>query len=547
MIRQHVLQEQLFYGADELYRPAARNFYARLNEAVGDWAKLAAPFEPAFCADRGRPTDPGVYLKILLVGYVENITYDTDLAERVEDSTAIRRFVGYNLAEQTPDHSSISRKRAEIGCVCDIDEVLTRVVSVCTEAGLVEGDLTATDSALVAANASLSSLRSVRTHKSVREHLKAVREANAAPDPEHAEPAPAQANGAPARDEPQGPTESEACRLTPADESPPPTKKERAAKLEVSNAEFRSTTDPDARIAKKPGTPRGMYYKATHVTDSAHGIIVAAGCARADVADTEAALPILAQAKANLAAGGKELGKNVADAGYDDADFHAEVEDLGATPITNHTADTTTKPDGYKKADFDWVAEANCYICPAGALVRYVGEQEDRLRYVSDARECARCCGRALCIGGKGRVRSIYRHRHEQARERNIARCHSDEGREALRARKTIVEAPFGHAKTYGGLGRINCRGLPKAHVKVVLAAVAWNLIKLVGARDKAQQAEPAWARQAQQAQAALCALIGLLLTFWGLIWARLTGFGRALGAVIAHHPLCRPLRVPLG
>lgn len=540
MKRKREPHEQLFYGVDEIARPAYTNFYVRLQEAVGDWQALAEPLEPAFSDHCGRPTDPVVYLKAYLVGYLENITYDTDLAERIADSFAIRRFLGYNLAERTPDHSSLSRNRARIGAHCDIEEVLSRVVGLCAEAGLVQGELVAVDSSLVAANASLSSLRSVRTGKSVREHLAQVRQANAQAAQEesasidelstqaHTSAAPCQSS-----ETTQPPAPACGAQQEHLPEPVAPTKKQ--AKLEVSNAEFRSSTDPDARIATKPGTPTGMYYKATHVTDSAHGIILGAGCAPADVADTAVGLPVLEQAQENLAQAGKQLGTLVADSAYDDADFHADVERMGATPITNYTPDTTSKPDAYKKAAFVYVQEADCYICPQGALMRCGGVQEDRIRYVSERARCEGCAGRAHCLG-KGQVRYIYRHCHEDARERNIARCHSDAGRGALRARRTIAEPPFGHMKTYGGLGRINCRSDDKATVKIVLAAVAWDLIKLVGARAQAQRAEQAQ-RAAQQAQAlsyALCCLLWLLL---GCICVRLAALGRARAAMLAPCP----------
>ena len=157
VIRKQELKQPLFYGAHEISPPAAGNFWLRLEAAVKDWEALAEPFAAAFSAEVGRPTDPVVYLKIFLVGYLENITYDTDLAERISDSLAIRHFLGYALTEAPPDHSSISRNRALIGQRCDVGRVLERVVGLCIEQGLVEGKEVAVDSTLIPANASLSS------------------------------------------------------------------------------------------------------------------------------------------------------------------------------------------------------------------------------------------------------------------------------------------------------------------------------------------------------------------------------------------------------
>jgi transposase len=449
LVRQQATEEPLYYASQDIAKPASGNFYMRLNEAVGDWQKLAKPFEVAFAKKMGRPTDPAVYLKIYLVGYLENITYDTDLAERIGDSIAIRRFLGYTLSESPPDHSSISRNRALISRHCRIEDVLARVVELCQKEGLVDGDLAAVDSSLIPANASLSSLKSVKTGKRVAEHLREVAEKNKV-----------------------------------AEELEEPMKPKKPT---IPNNEFRSATDPDARIAKKPGQPRDMCYKATHVTDGKNGVIIAAGATHADEGEVRAAGGLLLQAKENLARCGISLEKVTADAGYDSTGFYTYVEGLGAVPITNWRADTTKKPEGFKKESFVYYEEADCYICPRGCILSY----ESFCRpiglhlYRSRASDCANCPHREVCIDGKGNVRRVSRHPNEASRERNIERYHTDEGRSILRKRKWIVEPPFGHMKTYGGLRLISCRGIGKAHVKVVMAAVAYDLIKLVAAKAR--------------------------------------------------------------
>jgi len=474
LIRQQSADEQLFYTHQEIARPASGNFYMRLDGAVGDWRKLADPFRRAFSPGMGRPTDPVVYLKIFLVGYLENITYDTDLAERISDSIAIRRFLGYSLSESTPDHSSISRNRTLIAEHCRIEDVLTQVVALCEKRGLVDGELSAVDASLIPANASLSSLRSVKTGKGVREHLREVEEKNKAAESEE------------------------------------PAKQKRPT---VSNEEFRSATDPDARIGKKPGHPRDMCYKATHVTDSKSGVILSAGVSHADKGEVEAAKPMVEEAKENLAQCGISLVKLAADAGYGSADFHAFVEGLDAVPITNWRADSTKKPEGFKKESFVYYKEADCYICPEGCLLRYDSfcKSTGLLLYRSEASECACCANREKCIEGKGNVRTVSRHPREESRERNIARCHTQEGREILKRRKHIVEPPFGHMKTYGGLGLISCRGKAKANVKVVMAAVAYNLVKLVAAKAHAAGFTASDNRLVRAVQEGLRALLRLL------------------------------------
>ncbi len=443
VIRKREYEPPLFYATHEIAAACPGGFYARLEATLaGKWEALAAPLRGAFVKEWGRPTDPIVYLKCYLIGYFENITYDTDLAERIADSIAVRSFLGYTLTERTPDHSSLSRVRAQVGEHCAIEEVLEGVVEACVKAGLVGGEVAAVDASLLPANAALSSLVSLSTGKSVREHLQEVRARN-------------RARGEGEKKEPET----------------------------LSNAEFVSDTDPDAKIARKPGQRRGMYYRATHVTDQQNQIIVAAECGLADIGEAEAAKGPLTQARETLAENDLALPVVVADAGYDDADLHAHVEQLEGTPLTNVQREGTLKPQGFRKSDFVYCPEQDCYRCPAGKLLTLRKHRKQGTEYRAQTRDCQGCVHREACVGDtKGQSRCIRRSANEVSRERNSARAATEEGRTLLKCRGTIVEAPFGHLKTYGGLGRINCRGLKKAHVKVVLAAVAWNLIKLVKA-----------------------------------------------------------------
>ncbi|MGV3617005.1 MAG: transposase [Fimbriimonas sp.] len=431
MIRRKEPDLRLFYASEELYRSPRTGFYARLNAAVGNWGELCKPLEGAFYEGKnGRPVDPVVYFKIFLVGYLENLVFDTDLAERIGDSLSLREFVGYGPTEPTPDHSSLSRVREAMGRDGLLERVMEKGVALCVSAGLVEGSEAAADSTLLAANASLSSLKSVKTGEGVREHLARLRE-----------------EGKP---------------------------------LSVKSDEFRAPGDPHARIAKKGSTcPRGMYHKATLVVDSKSQVILSAGVRTADVADPEAALLPLASAQAVLAAHGKELKTAVFDAGYDDSDFHAAVEALGVAPVTNYCDERSAKAEGLAKKDFVYDEGQDVYVCPNGKELARSGRSADGIQYRSKKLDCESCPLQSACLGKETKRRTVTRTKNEAARERNIARCHTDEGRAALRRRKTVVEPPLGHMKRFGGMRLVNCRGEKRVRTKTFVAALGWNLLKL--------------------------------------------------------------------
>jgi len=432
MIRTKVPQAQLFYASEELYHPPSTNFYVRLNAAVGSWKELCSPLRAAFHEEKnGRPVDPVVYFKIFLVGYLEGIVSDTNLAERVADSLSVREFVGYSPTERTPDHSSLGRVREKFGRDDLLERVLAKTVKLCIEQGLVSGGSAAIDSTLIPANTSLSSLRSVQTGLTVGEHMNRLREAN--------------------------------------------------QPVTVSNEEFRSESDPDARLALKAGTPRRMCYKATCVVDESSQVILASQAELADHSDSDAGRFPLEMAQATLQSKGLSLGQVVGDAGYDDAELHAHIEAMGCEPLTNYKEAATDKPEGFTKEAFAYDDEKDVYVCPNGKVLRFSAEDSDgRLQYRSRQGDCRECPFRVSCLSEKGKCRTVGRHPCEASRQRNIERCHTDAGRAGLKRRKSVAEPPFAHMKRLGGLSRVNCRGLGKANVKVQTAAVAWNLLKLV-------------------------------------------------------------------
>jgi len=436
VIRTKEPDRRLFYLEEELYRPARTNFYVRLNLAVGSWKELCSPLNAAFSPKKnGCPVDPAVYFKIFLVGYLENIVFDTDLAERVADSLAIREFLGYGPTERLPDHASLSRVRAAFAKDGLLEQVLEKTVALCHEAGLVSGEEAAVDSTLVPANASLSSLRCVKTGVGVAEHMQRQREA-----------------GRP---------------------------------VTASNLDLRSRSDPDARIAQKgAGSPRGMYYKASCLTDSRCQVILSCQALGADVSDSDAARPVLERAEKTLRAQGLSLARVVGDAGYDDSDLHAFVEGLGAEPVTNFVRGKSGKPEGFRKEDFLYDEARDLYLCPLGKELERRYERADGVYYQANPLDCEGCPFRASCLSKEAKRRTVVRLKNEQARERNIARCHTDEGRAALRRRKAVVEPVFSHMKRLGGLGRLNCRGLSKADAKLKVGSIAWNLLKLAKTVD---------------------------------------------------------------
>src|SRR5882757_2864082 len=155
-------QCEFWISAERVVSPGPRGFYAKLDETLesfGFGAKIRELCAPAYDKSGvGRPgIDPAVYLKMLMVGFFEDLPSERAIAARCADSLAIRQFLHYELTEATPDHSSLSIIRQRLdGPV--YEQVFTLVLSALQEHGLLRGRNVGIDSSVMEANASLRGL-----------------------------------------------------------------------------------------------------------------------------------------------------------------------------------------------------------------------------------------------------------------------------------------------------------------------------------------------------------------------------------------------------
>jgi transposase len=164
----------MWVATTDLPTAASHPFYARLNQLLrehgfDDFAeKACAEF---YAETMGRPgLAPGIYFRLLLVGYFEGLDAERAIAWRAADSLTLRDFLGLTLPEAPPDHSTISRTRRLI----DLEThraVFTWVLARLGEAGLVQGKTVAIDATTLEANAALRSIVRRETGESYHDFL----------------------------------------------------------------------------------------------------------------------------------------------------------------------------------------------------------------------------------------------------------------------------------------------------------------------------------------------------------------------------------------
>ena len=115
MGRKKPKQQGLWLSAEEMPQTAAHPCYGKVNEVLSEGGfdrKVEQLCRRYYKPTMGRPSlAPGVYIRMLLVGYMEGIDSERGIAWRVADSLSLREFLGLGLSEQTPDHSTVSRTR----------------------------------------------------------------------------------------------------------------------------------------------------------------------------------------------------------------------------------------------------------------------------------------------------------------------------------------------------------------------------------------------------------------------------------------------------
>ena len=450
-------------------RVPAHTFYCQLAELV-DWTFLYEETQGLY-SHTGQPSlDPVVFFKLVLVGRLENLISDRRLMEHCALRLDILYFLGCEVDEELPWHSTVSRTR-QLFPATIFERLFDHVFAQCVAAGLVAGDTQAVDSAPVKANASLQSVVPKQVAGSSAPSL-ADPTSDSCPVP-----APGSSIMAPAHQLRYLATH-QATRATQAPGAQHP-----KARL-LSNKTHYSPTDPEARISSKPGKARALNYLCRLAVDTAKGII---SHVQADFADSRDSvyLSVLTQRiQQRLTANDLQVHNLLADTGYSTGSNDACLEQRGITPwIPVHGL---YKPE---TEGFPYDPQADRFTCPAGKHVTFQkyttdanGSWQKMYRAIyQDGKQCPR---KPICVP-KSQCRQITRSAYDAAYRRALTRQRSPQGQRLKRLRHSTVEPVFGSLIHHYGLRRISMRGKAGAHKAMLLAAMAYNLKKLLKHRPQ--------------------------------------------------------------
>lgn len=394
----------------------------------------------------GRPSvDPEVLLRMLLIGYLYGITSERRLCEEVQMHIGYRWFVGLNLEDKVPDHSTFSKNRHERFTESDLfQRIFDEIVNQCISQGLLTGKHLTVDSTYVQANAALKSLEPIVVTMGTGEYIEELEREN------------------PVTEEPWEPGEDYPHRGQ-----------------KISNGTHRSKTDPDARLARKSlKANTQLYHGVTYVMDNRSRIIVGADVGKPDrKTDCEKALEQIRRIPFAFGIKPESLG---ADKGYATGEF---IDTLVKERVEPHIPimDSRSQNDRgiYSIGQFSFDAGENQFLCPEGKALRYWGIHKASKQHVYRARtkDCKVCSRKAECTRDRARSLSyhIYEESINEARQINQTRAY----RISQRMRKRIEEL-FGEAKEWMGLRRAKFRRRKFIREQVLMTATVQNLKRMV-------------------------------------------------------------------
>ncbi|MCH7602088.1 MAG: transposase [Planctomycetes bacterium] len=262
-------QDQLWVATDKIITGPGSPFYTRLNLILAD-ADFDR-FTEASCAkfyagETGRPgIPPGVYFRMLMVGYLEGLDSERGIAWRCADSLSLREFLGYELTKATPDHSTLSVIRGRIDLETH-QEVFVWILGRLADHKLLKGKTIGIDATTLQANAALRSLVRHDSGEAYREFLESL----------------AKASGI------ETPTREDLAKL------------DRKRKKKGSNDDWLNPHDPDAKITKMKDGRTHLAHKAEHAVDLETGATVAVTIQPANRGDTTSIGETLCEVMENL-------------------------------------------------------------------------------------------------------------------------------------------------------------------------------------------------------------------------------------------------------
>ena len=434
-------QEKLFLSFRLSERVPKDNFYRRLKETLNlsYLQKLTAHY---YGTEGQKSIDTEVFFKFMLIGYLENINSDRQIVETAKLRLDMLYFLGYDLDELLPWHSTLSRTRQLFGEEVFL-ELFRNILKMCVERGMVSGKTQAIDSAFIKANASMDSLVERELNETSKQYYNS---------------------------------------LSDNEDDNKERRKQKTRHRNVKHSDlFVSTSDPDARVSRKQGKLPALNHLGIISVDTENHVICGAMAEFADTYDADTTEKIVEQTIENLQNNDLHIEEVLADTGYSSGVSYGYLERQNIKAyIPTHA--------GYKpeKDGFTYDEQEDCYICSQGKKLHFKRIKKEKGRttsskeYRTGAADCKNCPLKEKCCK-KGRYKQVSHSIDKAHYDKAYRLLNTRQGRRKMRLRARTVEPVWGTLLHFRRLKKVYTKGNDLANKQVLMAAAAYNLKKLMG------------------------------------------------------------------
>jgi transposase len=498
MGRQSKVQNKLFYTAINLEQRIRKNHVLRKVKRNIDFDFIYNEVKDKYGINGNESVAPPIILKMMLLLIFYNVRSERELVLTIPERIDWLWFLDYDLDDDIPNHSVLSKARARWG-VEAFKTFFERIVWQCVQAGLVDGSKLFMDSSMVQADASNNS---VVNKESLKRYLNT----------------------------------SYQILESRLEEEQKSSDSDQQSKSGAANRKYISTTDPDASVTRRGKGKSKLKYQVHRGVDQKREVITATEVTPGEVHESHRLESLVDNHQKNTEITVEAV---VADSKYGSIENYLACQDRDIkahfSSLEQTQQGTGTKKGIFPKEAFSYNAETDTFTCPAGQTLkkRRFYKKRQHYEYVAAAGTCNSCQLKKQCTKAKS-GRSLKRHVRQDDLDSMLTQASSPESKKDIKTRQHLMERSFARATRYG-YQRARWRRLWRVQIQEYLTAAIQNIMILL--KDVKEPATALQMRVAAKAvkQASRTKFCGLLNLFNPLA-SNIAGFCRTLEKLLPCH-----------
>ena len=436
-------QEKLFYTRFNLSQRIPKNHILRKVSNIVNFDFVYKEVKDKYGYNGNISVPPPVILKLMFLLIFYNVRSERELMSTLPFRLDWLWFLGYDLDDEIPNHSVLSKARTRWG-VITFQCFFERIVSQCVQAGLVDGSKLFMDSSMVQADASNNS---VVNKQSLKRYL----------------------------------NKSYQILESRLEEEQRSSGSDNAVKSGAANRKYISTTDPDASVMRRGKGKSKLQYQIHRGVDKKCEVITATEVTPGEVHEAHRMQSLIDSHQNNT---GRKVETVVADSKYGTIENYLACQDRGIkghfNSLEQSQQGTGSKKGIFPKEAFSYDDVDDIFICPAGQILkrRKYFKKRKHYEYIASAGTCNRCQLRKKCTKAKS-GRTLKRHVRQDDLDFMLDQANGGEAKKDIRTRQHLMERSYARSTRYG-FKRARWRRLWRVQIQEYLTATIQNMMVLI-------------------------------------------------------------------